>query len=375
MTLFARCFCVLLSTSLGFTCACAAPLPDRLERPSQSSSIATRSLLTATQSIDGRLVMVGESGHVLVRQADGRMQQAQVPVDVLLTAVHFTDAEYGWAVGHDGVVLHSEDGGERWQKQLDGMAIGEMMLASAEQQLQSAQRASDATPEDQSLSIALDNANFAVDDASAGLDQGGSRPLLDVWFRNRSEGWAVGAYGMIVHTTDGGQNWRFLVTLDNPERLHLNSVVGLSTGELLVAGEGGRVYRSLDAGQHWSDAMQLSKASIYKILPLSDGRVLAFGFGGSLFSSADEGRSWQSVTLPTNASLYGGTQLADGSVLLVGQGGAVLRSTDGVNFGLLPSPVKAPWMGVAEVESKQLVLIGAGGMQKVSMATLSGAVQ
>jgi photosystem II stability/assembly factor-like uncharacterized protein len=375
MTLIARSFCALLGAGFSVACLAAVPLTDRLDRPSQSSVMATRSPLTAVQPVAGRLVMVGESGHVLVRQADGSVQQAQVPVDLLLTAVHFPDAQHGWVVGHDGVVLHSDDGGSTWRKQLEGKTIAALMLTAAQEQLEQAQAASDAAPTDQVLSTALDNASFAVDDAQAGVDQGGSRPLLDVWFRTASEGWAVGAYGMFVHTTDGGANWRYITTLNNPERLHLNAIVGLPSGELLVAGEGGRVYRSLDNGQHWSEATQLSKASLYKLLPLADGRVLALGFGGSLFSTADHGSSWKSLTVPTQASLYGGQQLADGSVLLVGQGGALLRSRDGVQFSVLPSPVKAPWMGVAEGADKQLVLIGSGGMQAVPMATLSGAAQ
>ncbi len=32
----------------------------------------------------------------------------------------FSHAAKGWAVGHDGVVLHTSDGGESWRMQLDG---------------------------------------------------------------------------------------------------------------------------------------------------------------------------------------------------------------------------------------------------------------
>ncbi|WP_332776946.1 hypothetical protein [Polaromonas sp.] len=52
--------------------------------------------------------------------------------------MHFPTAEQGWAVGNDGVILHSNDAGATWSKQLDGREIGALLvqhygaLASAE---------------------------------------------------------------------------------------------------------------------------------------------------------------------------------------------------------------------------------------------------
>ncbi|EMJ9304725.1 hypothetical protein V8B18_005843 [Pseudomonas aeruginosa] len=113
----------LLSVGLAALPLSAAPLVDRLERAARISPLASESPLTDGQLVGDYLVTVGGSGHVLLRSPSGEIQQAQVPVDVLLTSVHFPDANNGWAVGHDGVVLHSTDGGKTWSKQLDGSAI------------------------------------------------------------------------------------------------------------------------------------------------------------------------------------------------------------------------------------------------------------
>ena len=37
-----------------------------------------------------------------------------MPTSVTLTAVRFADAQHGWAVGHGGVILATQDGGEQW---------------------------------------------------------------------------------------------------------------------------------------------------------------------------------------------------------------------------------------------------------------------
>jgi photosystem II stability/assembly factor-like uncharacterized protein len=180
---------------------------------------------------------------------------------------------------------------------------------------------------------------------------------------------------MLVHTTDGGRNWAFLPGLDNPERLHLNAVLGLADGSLLVAGEGGRLHRSDDGGQHWQASEPITPASLYKLLALRDGQVLALGFGGTLLSSRDQGASWQQLALPAKASLYGGEQFADGSLLLVGQGGLLLHSRDLVRFHTWPAAGKAPWLGAAALPGERLALVGSGGLRVLPLAELTEPAQ
>ncbi|HEX8558565.1 MAG TPA: YCF48-related protein [Pyrinomonadaceae bacterium] len=72
-----------------------------------------------------------------------------------LNAVWFADARRGWAVGAEGVVVATEDGGASWRPQASGVG----------------------------------------DD------------LFDVKFFDAREGWAVGAGGAMLHTTDGGRTW------------------------------------------------------------------------------------------------------------------------------------------------------------------------
>lgn len=342
--------CCLLSTATW----AMPPLADRLERPSRLSDKARNGPLLDIQPVAGRLVMVGADGHILLRQEDGQVDQAKVPVDLLMTALHFVDDQHGWAVGHDGVVLHSDDAGASWSKQLDGRTINALLLKWAQGEVDRLE--ADPTADEQ----ALDNARFALDDIHAGAAAGPSRPLLDVWFRSVNEGWVVGAYGTVLHTTDGGSSWAYVAQLDNPDRLHLNTVLGLGNGDLMIAGEGGRLYRR-SAGQ-WQPPQILTPASLYNLVQLRDGRVLAMGFGGALFSSQDHGRHWQVATLPTAGSLYGAAQLADNSVLFTGQAG-LLHSTDLQHLRVLQPRNKAIWLGAAALPDGSLALVGNRGLR------------
>lgn len=367
---------MLLSLGLSWQLAGhAAPLTDRLERAARFTALARSSALTAVQNVGERQVMVGSNGHILLRDSKGDVHQVPVPVDVLLTAVHFPDARQGWAVGHDGVVLHSTDGGLSWSKQLDGVQINQRMLDSAQAEFVKARRASDDAPADRALIEQLDAAQFALDDVKAGNLSGPSRPLLDVWFRNAREGWIVGAYGMILHTRDGGLNWAWQPGLDNPDRLHLNTVTGLPDGTLLVAGEGGQLHRSTDGGQHWDAPRQLTQASVYKLLALRDGRVLALGFGGALQLGTNSGISWNTPTPSSAASLYGATQLEDGAIVVAGQGGSLLYSRDGEHFSTWRASNKAALLGVTQTRNGELLLVGNNGVQALALDTLKEQLQ
>jgi hypothetical protein len=70
-------------------------------------------------------------------------------------SVAFVSPQSGWAVGRDGVILHTDDSGATWNFQASG------------------------TRED------LDEINFAT----------------------QQSGWAVGHAGTILHTEDGGNTW------------------------------------------------------------------------------------------------------------------------------------------------------------------------
>ncbi|EJN23395.1 BNR/Asp-box repeat protein [Pseudomonas sp. GM78] len=343
-----------LSAALLSTTTFASPLADRLERPSRLTAKAQFAPLIDVQRVGDQLVMVGAEGHILLRKADGQVEQTRVPVDLLLTAVHFVDDRQGWAVGHDGVVLHSDDGGVTWTRQLDGRVINALMLEWAQGEVERLQAA--ASVDEQ----ALESARFALDDIGAGAEAGPSRPLLDVWFRNAREGWVVGAYGTLLHTADGGSTWAYVAGLDNPDRLHLNSVMGLDNGDLLVAGEGGRLYRQ-SAGL-WQPTQVLTPASLYKLTQLHDGQVLAMGFGGALLRSRDHGQHWQAITLPSATSLYGAEQLADDSLLLSGQAG-LLHSRDLQHFRVLQPRNKAVWLGAATLPDGTLALVGSRGLR------------
>lgn len=310
-------------------CSAWAGEPDRLERSAELSPLAPRAMLLGAARAGDRLVAVGERGIVVVSDDGGHQwRQVKVPVQSTLTAVTFPTATQGWAVGHDGVILHTEDAGSTWRRQLDGHRINELVLQAARARVQAAAEALPGASGTARapLGAAQKEAQSSLDDAEAGARFGPTRPLLGTWFRDVHEGYATGAYGVLLQTRDGGVTWALLShRLDNPDGLHLNALAGLDGGCVGLAGERGQVFISCDQGLSWRRRDTGYQGQLYGLLSGSDSSVLAFGFGGHLFRMAADG-TWRTQPSGSRKSLVAGARTRDG-VLLLDQSGLLLAGT------------------------------------------------
>ena len=330
---------------LGFVSSAAAL--DLLELPAVQSKAASRALLLDVASRgENSYVAVGTYGVIIVSTDGGEnWVQAEVPASVTLTGVYFPTPESGWAVGHDGLILHSADGGMTWQKQLDGHELNEQIMAVAEhivaqvraelEELQADEAADEYDIED--AEFMLEEAEFMLEGAMDDTSAGPVRPLLDVWFKDASEGFVVGSYGMLLHTENGGKDWKLVSDrMDNPEAFHLNQITPAPDGNLYIAGESGYVHRSADGGRNWDSLEPGYEGSFYGIViaPGQNGsyEILAYGLRGNLFRSTDHGDSWESLESGTDITLTNGTLLSDGTVFLVGQGGTILTRAPNASF-------------------------------------------
>lgn len=306
--LLAGCLSALALTPLAAAMTEQPALPPGEAKPAFMVPLAAKSLLTDVVEItDGQFAAVGDRGHILLSQDGMNWQQAQVPVQSLLTSVYFTDADYGWAVGHDATILHSQDGGKTWQIQ--------QFLPETD------------------------------------------KPLMDVYFFDRQRGMAVGAYGMFFTTNDGGNTWdkafylslasvddqEFLAELEetDPEGYlleresvlpHFNRLI-VAGQQVLMVGEAGFVAISEDAGESWRRLEEFYNGSLFDIHRTQAGTLLVAGLRGNLFRSTDNGESWQDIALPVSATLNSIFEDDSGKLYLAGNAGALLLSEDdGLNF-------------------------------------------
>lgn len=323
----------------------AAARGDPAVLDAERMPMAVRSLVLDGYAHESGLVAVGERGHALLSADGGEWTQADsMPTRSTLTAVTGAGGSL-WAVGHDGVIVHSGDAGRTWERQREAPWV---------------------------------EGSFEPD---AGV------PLLDVLFLDGQRGMAIGAFSLLLETTDGGSSWTssFLsevavdaggaggsadagdaeappvddggidddgfgeddgldddwgfsaddLALDAEDDPHLNAIARAGGGGLLIAGERGSVFRSRDEGGTWERLALPYEGSMFGALAWEDDHVMVFGLRGNVFESFDLGDSWQRVDSGTSVSLMGGAALPGGGAVLVGNEGRLLhRSASGEPFRL-----------------------------------------
>ena len=264
-----------------------------------------------------RLVVVGDRGNILYSDDEGQgWSKAKTPTNVLLTAVCFADARHGWAVGHDAVVLGTDDGGATWTQQYSDPLGGADKAAA------------DAPADDQYADDASYDDNY---DEMPAVDTSGA-PFLDVICESADRAIAVGGYGYTVETVDGGTSWqKRTADMPNPDGWHLYAIAQVpETSTLLVAGEKGTLLRSRDNGVSWKK-LDSPYAGTFFGLTVTPDLVLAYGMQGKLFASRDAGSSWRQIKTGVTRAINDGVVLGDGTIILAGQSGAVLVSHDNGN--------------------------------------------
>lgn len=187
-----------------------------------------------------------------------------------LNSVYFTNSNTGWAVGDNGMILHSLDGGVHW--------------------------------------IAQDNPL--------------SDRLTSVYFINDSTGWGVGDFDRILYTSDGGINWIFQ---DSDQTSSLASVyfVNDSTGWAV----GDRILHTIDGGKIWRS--QSGMSGYLSVHFPNDTTGWAVGYNGSILHTSNGGNDWNPQNSMTSNHLRSVSFVNENSGWAVGDLGTILHTSTG----------------------------------------------
>jgi len=295
------------------TIACAQDEPLMAE---QQPLVAQSMLLDITRRSDGGLVAVGERGHVVLSATGSEWDQAEtVPTRATLTTVTSAGNTL-WAAGHDTTILRSEDGGRNW----------ELLYEDPDRQ----------------------------------------QPVMDIHFLDESNGFAIGAYGLMMRTRDGGLSWEEQVVSE--DEWHLNGLVDLGGGRFIIAGEAGYSYFSRDGGKSWSIVEMPYPGSMFGALAIGP-CVLAYGLRGNMQQSCDQGETWLELESPTESSLAGGAY-HDGLTVVVGNSGQVLLLRENGEIEYLRHPSGVDFAAALPLEGDDWVLVGNEGIHRLDLAAV-----
>ena len=301
------------SIPLGLAlCALALGCHPEIEMvPLVDRTIYTTDRFYDVQAISkDRAIIVGYGGKI-ARTTDGgsNWTLADSGTDLALYAVRMADENHGWIVGQEGLMLRTDDGGKTWQKQESNATFKETDGSTKRAYLFSLHALDPNTAwavgDRSMLTSTTDGGKTWTSrkvpmelDTSGGETLAAADPIFyDVRFIDRQEGWIVGEFGKIMHTTDGGQTWR------EQERTLM---------------EGTKIFDLLDL------------PTLFGIHAADSQRALAVGLEAHVARTSDGGARWKFDELDAGAvplvdPLYDVTELPDGTGWGVGAAGEVIR--------------------------------------------------
>jgi photosystem II stability/assembly factor-like uncharacterized protein len=198
---------------------------------------------------------------------------------------------------------------------------------------------------------------------------GTTAELRGVFFQpDGQNGWAVGAGGTVVRTSNAGASW---VRQASNTGFTLNAVWFTTSTEGWAVGNSGTILRTTSGGTLWTRLGNVGQGdALHDVWFTTPDTGWVVGGGGLVLRTFDRGASWQSVRLPTSFALnsvsFAGTR--DGWA--VGGGGVIAGTHDrGVTWFLVPSlttqTLRAVWR-------RSEAAAFAAGTQGVAPRTVAG---
>ncbi len=187
----------------------------------QKSDVKLRADLAGIYFLDANHGWAVGADGLIVGTTNGKDWERQIckvdkvlQVNTALKSVYFIDKNVGYAVGQNDTIVSTKNGGRSWVA-LQGGKVGavgddETSMFNAIQFLDentgwiAGVRVFPKTQEQKTI------IQKTTDGATTWeMQETGTEDILeDIFFLNASVGWAVGENGLILHTTNGGKTWK-----------------------------------------------------------------------------------------------------------------------------------------------------------------------
>ncbi len=155
---------------------------------------------------------------------------------------------------------------------------------------------------------------------------GTGEPLYGVDFVDRRHGWAVGRAGLIVHTDDGGETWQ---RQDSGVAKHLFSVDFADARTGIATGDWGVVITTGDGGRTWHDHSLTDDVVLNDVAMVDQALAWSVGERGTVLVTRDGGRTWSAQQSGVDKTLFGVTFIDARRGWVVGIDGLILHTEDG----------------------------------------------
>ncbi len=187
--------------------------------------------------------------------------------------------------------------------------------------------------------------------------------MNSIFFTSLDTGYIAGDDGKILKTTNTGLNWEFLnVTSNYPL---FNSVYFINSRTGFVAGNGGILFKTINAGINWIQINTVVTEDLWDIR-FKDSVTGFITVGGTLvevsgkiLKTTNSGNNWESIPI-ANTQNYRGIAVNNNNIISVGYWGTTIKSTDnGANWNdLSNSMIKNNYNDIYVIDSLRSIVVG-----------------
>ncbi len=238
-------------------------------------------------------VAVGLNGNVY-RTDDGGATWTQRVSNTTntLIAVTFPDATTGYAVGFNGTIIKSTNGGVSWTAQTSGTTLDISAVSFIDVNTGYAVGGNPGNGK------VLKTTNGGSTWSNVTISSG---ELWSCHFLNANTGWVAGRGKGIYKTTDGGSTWSttMAVTLNNVD-VNCIQFLDANTGYIAM-GDG--VEKSTDGGATWIEVYSVSTFNLFGLCFVNTQKGWSVGTMSAIMNTTDGGTNWNSVSAPLAGTL------------------------------------------------------------------------
>ncbi|MEO8665555.1 MAG: YCF48-related protein [Ignavibacteria bacterium] len=125
--------------------------------------------------------------------------------------------------------------------------------------------------------------------------------LYSVSFPEANTGYAAGAFGTIIKTTDGGLTWALQSSQSDKD---LSEILFVNSNTGFAAGKDGIILRTSDGGKNWFQCSSGVSSYLHDIFFINETAGYITGLSGTILKTKDGGIKWQQPKSIINASLF-----------------------------------------------------------------------
>ena len=152
-----------------------------------------------------------------------------------------------------------------------------------------------------------------------------SNQLTSIYFTDTNTGWAVGEFGTVVKTRDGGESWQLI---EIPWQNSLTDLHFPTPADGVIVGENGLILKSVDGGESWSQKEIRFTNNLRRVLFRNRDEGWAIGEKGLILHTADAGESWQQQVSNSSVELKGLALIDDSTLCVTGKNKTLLLTHD-----------------------------------------------